>query len=71
MTSFKVFQLEVNPVVSIWVENADGRMKMNATESELDSLRMMLDSCDGLPKLTYWFANWLKRKGAIESQVDD
>ena len=53
-----------------WIE-IKARWNLSATESELDSLRMMLDSCDGLPKLTYWFANWLKRKGAIESQVDD
>ena len=35
VTSFKVFQLQVNPVVSIAVVNTDGMLKMSATESEL------------------------------------
>ena len=28
----------------------------------------MLDLCDGLPELTYWFSNWLLRKGAMSTQ---
>ncbi len=38
VTSFKVFQLEVNPVVSISVKNQEGILTMTATDSELDGL---------------------------------
>ena len=38
VTSFKVFQLDVNPVVSIAVENKDGVLKMSALDSKLDGL---------------------------------
>ena len=43
VTSFKVFQLEVNPVVSIGVINTDGKLRMNAMESELDGLGLVDD----------------------------
>ena len=43
VTSFKVFQLEVNPVVSIGVVNTDGKLKMNATDSELEGLGLVDD----------------------------
>ena len=43
VTSFKVFQLQVNPVVSIGVVNSDGKLKMSATESELDGLGLIDD----------------------------
>ena len=43
VTSFKVFQLEVKPVVSIGVINSEGKLKMNATESELDGLGLVED----------------------------
>ncbi len=43
VTSFKVFQLEVNPVVSIGVINTEGKLKMQATESELDGLGLVDD----------------------------
>ena len=33
VTSFKVFQLDINPVVSIAVENKDGILKMSALDS--------------------------------------
>ena len=36
VTSFKVFQLDINPVVLIEVENKDGILKMSALESTLD-----------------------------------
>ena len=35
VTSFKVFQLDINPVVSIAVENKDGILKMSALELSL------------------------------------
>ena len=38
VTSFKVFQLEVNPVVSIEAVNTEGKLRMHATDSELDGL---------------------------------
>jgi len=43
VTSFKVFQLDINPVVSIAVDNKDGILKMSALESKLDGLGMIDD----------------------------
>ncbi len=43
VTSFKVFQLEINPVVSIAVENRDGILRMSALESKLDGLGIIDD----------------------------
>ena len=43
VTSFKVFQLDINPVVSIGVENNDGVLRMSALESTLDGLGMIDD----------------------------
>ena len=43
VTSFKVFQLDINPVVSIGVENKNGVLKMSALESTLDGLGMVDD----------------------------
>ena len=43
VTSFKVFQLDINPVVSIVVENNDGILKMSALDSTLDGLGMIDD----------------------------
>ena len=43
VTSFKVFQLDINPVVSIAVENKDGILRMSALESKLDGLGIIDD----------------------------
>ena len=43
VTSFKVFQLDINPVVSIAVENRKGVLKMSALDSTLDGLGMVDD----------------------------
>ena len=43
VTSFKVFQLDINPVVSIAVENKDGILSMSALESKLEGLGMIED----------------------------
>ena len=44
VTSFKVFQLEVNPVVSIAVVNSEGnKLQMHAVDSELDGLGLVDD----------------------------
>ena len=43
VTSFRVFQLDVNPVVSIAVENNDGVLKMSALDSKLDGLGIIED----------------------------
>ena len=43
VTSFKVFQLDNNPVVSIAVENKDGILRMSALDSKLDGLGMIDD----------------------------
>jgi len=43
VTSFSVFQLDVNPVVSIGVENKDGILKMTALDSKLDGLGIVED----------------------------
>ncbi len=43
VTSFKVFQLDINPVVSIAVDNKDGVLEMSALDSKLDGLGMVDD----------------------------
>ena len=43
VTSFRVFQLDVNPVVSIAVENSEGVLKMSALDSKLDGLGIVED----------------------------
>ena len=44
VTSFKVFQLQVNPVVSIAVVNSEeNKLQMHATDSELDGLGLVDD----------------------------
>jgi len=43
VTSFRVFQLDVNPVVSIAVENNKGVLKMSALDSKLDGLGIIED----------------------------
>ena len=43
VTSFKVFQLDINPVVSIAVENKDGVLNMSALDSTLDGLGIVDD----------------------------
>ena len=43
VTSFRVFQLDVNPVVSIAVENVNGVLVMSALDSKLDGLGIVDD----------------------------
>ena len=43
VTSFRVFQLDVNPVVSIAVENKNGVLIMRALDSKLDGLGIVDD----------------------------
>ena len=43
VTSFRVFQLDINPVVSIAVENENGVLKMSALDSKLDGLGIVDD----------------------------
>ena len=43
VTSFRVFQLDINPVVSIAVENKEGVLKMSAIDSKLDGLGIVED----------------------------
>ena len=43
VTSLNVFQLQINPVVFVEVENVDGKLKMRATDSELSGLAMVDD----------------------------
>jgi len=43
VTSFRVFQLDVNPVVSIGVENKNGVLVMSALDSKLDGLGIVED----------------------------
>ena len=43
VTSFRVFQLDVNPVVSIAVENNNGALIMSALDSKLDGLGIVKD----------------------------
>ncbi len=49
VTSLQVFQLQVNPVVSIGVVNCeDGKLRMHATDSELKGLGLVDDFVLGL-----------------------
>ena len=41
--SFKVFQLDINPVVLIAVDNKDGILRMSALDSKLDGLGIVDD----------------------------
>ena len=50
-----------------WIE-IKARWNLSVSEIEFNSLDEMLDLCDGLPELTYWFSNWLLRKGAMSTQ---
>lgn len=43
VTSFRVFQLDVNPVVLIAVENTNGILRMSAIDSRLDGLGIVDD----------------------------
>jgi len=43
VTSFKVFQLDIKPVVSIAVETKDETLRMSALESKLDGLGIVDD----------------------------
>ena len=43
VTSFRVFQLDINPVVSIAVENKNGVLIMSALDSKLDGLGIVDD----------------------------
>ena len=43
VTSFRVFQLDINPVVSIAVENENGALIMSALDSKLDGLGIVDD----------------------------
>ena len=43
VTSFSVFQLQVNPVVSIGVVSSPGQLSMHVTESQLDGLGFIDD----------------------------
>ena len=43
VTSFRVFQLQINPVVSIGVENTNSKIRMYVTDSQLDGLGLVDD----------------------------
>tara|TARA_Y100001968_G_scaffold332104_1_gene389061 strand:- start:1310 stop:1819 length:510 start_codon:yes stop_codon:yes gene_type:complete len=43
VTSFKVFQLQVNPVVTIGVVSSKGKLKMHVTDSQLEGLGFIDD----------------------------
>tara|TARA_Y100001968_G_scaffold333604_1_gene397570 strand:+ start:1499 stop:2008 length:510 start_codon:yes stop_codon:yes gene_type:complete len=43
VTSFKVFQLQVNPVVSIGVVSSKGKLMMHVTDSKLEGLGFIDD----------------------------
>ena len=50
-----------------WIE-IKARWNLSVSEIELQALQEMLNSCEGLPEQTYWFSNWLLRKGAMSTQ---
>ncbi len=43
VTSFNVFQLQVNPVVTIGVVSSEGKLSMHVTDSQLDGLGFIDD----------------------------
>ena len=43
VTSFNVFQLQVNPVVSIGVETSEGKLSMHVVDSQLEGLGFIDD----------------------------
>ncbi len=43
VTSFNVFRLQVNPVVSIGVKSSEGKLSMHVTDSQLDGLGFIDD----------------------------
>ena len=49
-----------------WIE-IKSRWNLSVSDIELTALAEMLNSCDGLPEMTYWFSNWLLRKGAMST----
>ena len=49
-----------------WIE-IKARWNLSVSDIELTALAEMLNSCDGLPEMTYWFSNWLLRKGAMST----
>ncbi|MED5263715.1 MAG: DUF1997 domain-containing protein [Cyanobacteriota bacterium] len=48
VTSLNVFQLQINPVVSLKVDNCDGKLSIRATDSELKGLDLVDDFDLGL-----------------------
>ena len=50
-----------------WIE-IKARWNLSVSEIELQALQEMHNSCKGLPEQTYWFSNWLLRKGAMSTQ---
>ncbi len=50
-----------------WIE-IKARWNLSVSEIELEALKEMLNSCEGLPEQTYWFSNWLLRQGAMSTQ---
>jgi len=50
-----------------WIE-IKARWNLSVSDIEFAALEEMLTTCEGLPELTYWFSNWLLRKGAMSSQ---
>ena len=50
-----------------WIE-IKARWNLSVSNIEFAALEEMLTTCEGLPELTYWFSNWLLRKGAMSSQ---
>jgi len=49
-----------------WIE-IKARWNLSVSNIEFAALEEMLTTCEGLPELTYWFSNWLLRKGAMSS----
>ncbi len=66
VTSFKVFQLVVNPVVSIGVVNSDdGKLRMHATDSELDGLGLVDDFDLSLEAILFSTSNGLEGEALL------
>ncbi|MFL0727734.1 MAG: DUF1997 domain-containing protein [Prochlorococcus sp.] len=69
VTSLNVFQLQINPVVSLEVDNTDGTLTIRATDSELEGLPLIDDFELGLEAIMEATPNGLEGKALLSVSV--
>ena len=69
VTSIKVFQLQINPVVSLEVANSDGKLSIRATDSELEGLPLIDDFELGLEAIMEATPSGLEGKALLSVSV--